>query len=136
MATKTEERRATRSILFPAIAIAVAAIVLIAVALAIWGEGDPSEGGIVGGADIETRPTGAGTLPDGSVDENVEGMRNQTSTGDFVDQTTATDDRPEILDADNGPDPAPSVEELETERTPAELPPSVEEEPETGTTGN
>ena len=63
--------------------------------------------------DLDERPTGAGSFPDGAVDENIEGLRNETDTEDFIDNSGAGDLRPEILDPYEGPPPATSVEELD-----------------------
>ena len=63
--------------------------------------------------DLDERPTGAGSFPDGAADENIEGLGNETDTDDFIDTSGASDLRPEILDPDQGPPPATSVEELD-----------------------
>jgi len=94
--------------------IAVVAIVVVAL-IAVWifffADQDPP--GSEMPEDVGARPTGAGSLPDDAVDERIEGLENQTTTDDFIDQSGASDTRPAILDPGNGPDPAASVEELD-----------------------
>src|SRR6056297_336935 len=94
--------------------IAVVAIVVVAL-IAVWifffADQDPP--GSEMPEDVGARPTGAGSLPDDAIDERIEGLENQTTTDDFIDQSGASDTRPAILDPGNGPDPAASVEELD-----------------------
>jgi hypothetical protein len=92
------------------ILLALAVIAVIAVYIAFLGGESPTE---LPPERLDERPTGAGSLPDGPVDENIEGLGNETSTGDFIDSSGASDLRPEILDAGEGPPPATSVEELD-----------------------
>ncbi len=92
------------------ILLALAVIALIA-GYIVFIEGDaPTE---LPPADLDERPTGAGSFPDGAVDENIEGLGNETDTDDFIDNSGAGDLRPEILDPSEGPPPATSVEELD-----------------------
>jgi len=62
--------------------------------------------------DLEARPTGAGSLPDGAADERIEGLGNETATDDFIDDSSQGDLRPEILDPNAGPGPVTDVEDL------------------------
>lgn len=62
--------------------------------------------------EVAQRPTGAGTNPDGAVDEATEGLLNETATDDFVESTAATD--PETVPNDgDGPDPVTSATEVD-----------------------
>ena len=61
---------------------------------------------------LDALPTGAGSLPDGAVDEQREGMRNETAAEDFIDDSSQGDLRPEILDPNSGPGPVTDVEDL------------------------
>jgi hypothetical protein len=91
--------------------LAVAVILVIAVYIGFIADQDPP--GSEMPEDVGARPAGAGTNPDGVVDERLEGMSNETSTEDFIDNSQASDSRPAILDADEGPDPATSIEDLD-----------------------
>jgi hypothetical protein len=63
--------------------------------------------------DLDARPTGAGSLPDGAVDEQREGLRNETAPDDFINDSSQGDLRPEILDPESGPGPVTDVEDLD-----------------------
>jgi hypothetical protein len=103
-------RGAMRFFAIPLI-LAVAAVLLIAVYIGFIADRDPP--GSQMPEDVGARPAGAGTNPDGVVDERLEGMSNETSTEDLIDGSQASDNRPAILDAGEGPGPATSIEELE-----------------------
>lgn len=67
-----------------------------------------------GAAGVEQRLSGAGTNPDGVVDEKQEGLFNQTDTDDFIDNSAATDTTSPLLETpEAGPDPATSARDLE-----------------------
>lgn len=91
--------------------VAVIVVALIAVWIFFFADQDPEGSDIP--EDVGARPTGAGSLPDGAVDERIEGLGNETSTDDFIDQSGASDNRPAILDPTEGPDPAPGIDELD-----------------------
>lgn len=91
------------------IILAVAVIVLIGIYMAFLRGTPPTA---VPPEDLDQRPTGAGTLPEGDVGQQFEGP-NGTETGDFLDSTGATDLRPEILDPTDEPPAATSIEELD-----------------------
>jgi hypothetical protein len=103
-------RGAMRFFTIPLI-LAVAVVLLIAVYIGFLADRDPP--GSQMPEDVGARPAGAGTNPDGVVDQRLEGMSNETSTEDFIDNSQASDNRPAILDAGEGPDPATSVEDLD-----------------------
>ena len=88
----------------------MAVIVAIAVYIFLI-EGEPPTA--VSPDDLEARPTGAGSLPDGAADERIEGLRNETATDDFIDDSSQGDLRPEILDPTGGPGPVTDVEDLD-----------------------
>lgn len=70
---------------------------------------------------VDARPTGAGSKPDGAVDELREGLLNETSTDTFIDQSASSDTVPPLLELeDRAPSPETSVMNLER------LPESVE----------
>lgn len=98
-------RAAARSLGRPLI-VAVAVVLLIAAY--IFFQGPPP----TAVPDLDALPTGAGSLPDGAVDEQREGMRNETAADDFIDDSSQGDLRPEILDPDTGPGPVTDVEDL------------------------
>jgi hypothetical protein len=86
--------------------VAVIAIAGVAAFIALTGADD----------EITERPTGAGTVPDGAVDEFQEGLRNETATDDFIDQSATGDagSVPPLLETEgNGPDPVTSAEDLD-----------------------
>ena len=91
--------------------LALGVFLLIAVYIGFIADRDPP--GSEMPEDVGARPAGAGTNPDGVVDERLEGMSNDTATEDLIDNSQASDSRPAILDAGEGPDPATSIEELE-----------------------
>jgi len=91
--------------------VAVIVVALIAVWIFFFADQDPAGSDMP--EDVGARPPGAGSAPDGAVDERIEGLGNETSTDDFIDQSGASDSRPAILDPSEGPDPATSLEELD-----------------------
>jgi len=62
---------------------------------------------------LTQEPTGAGTKPDGVVDQPEEGLRNTTQTDTYIDSSAASDAVSPLLDVeDAGPEPASSAEGL------------------------
>lgn len=71
--------------------VTVAALTVIAIALFFVLSGDDTPEAVPEAAiEGEQRPTGAGTKPDGVADEAAEGLDNQTSTEDFIDNSAAS----------------------------------------------
>jgi hypothetical protein len=62
---------------------------------------------------LDARPTGAGSLPDGAADERIEGLQNETTADDFINDSSQGDLRPEILDPNTGPGPVSDVDDLD-----------------------
>lgn len=57
------------------------------------------------GMDVDARADGAGTYPDGVADEFREGMGNETSADDFIDNSASTDALSPLLEAEDGTPP-------------------------------
>ena len=89
----------------------LAVIVIALIAGYIFLQGEPPTG--VTSDDLDARPTGAGSLPDGAADERIEGLENETTADDFIDDSSQGDLRPEILDPNSGPGPVTDVDELD-----------------------
>lgn len=99
----------------PMIGATVAVITAAIIAMLLFlSEGEtPTEAETVQDATDVEEPTGAGTNPDGVADEETEGLNNETSTDDFVDQSEAGDTTPAIVEPDDGPDPQTDATGLE-----------------------
>jgi hypothetical protein len=109
MARKNEAGpRAAATFLGRPLIIALAVILVIA-GYILFIEGEPP----TAVPDLDPLPTGAGSLPDGAADEQREGLRNETATDDFINDSSQGDLRPEILDPDTGPGPVTDVEDLD-----------------------
>jgi hypothetical protein len=80
--------------------VAVAVVIVIAIYISVIRPEPPTAV-----EDLDALPTGAGSLPDGPVDEQRGGLRNETAPDDFIDDSSQGDLRPEILDPTS--DPAP-----------------------------
>ena len=100
--------RAAATFLGRPLIIAVAVILLIA-GYIFCVEGEPP----TAVPELDALPTGAGSLPDGAADEQREGLRNETTTDDFINDSSQGDLRPEILDPNTGPGPVTDVEDLD-----------------------
>lgn len=123
MASRTDESRRPTQRIVPALVVAGAALVLIVLAIAFWGGGDSTPE--ITDGEVSERPPGAGTRPDGAIDETTEGLQNETATEDFLDQTEATNTEPALMERGDGPPAATSVEELDVP-APADLPDGVD----------
>lgn len=94
-----------------------AAVVLLAIAgfvIYVIVSDDPVTGTLIDSPVEDTRPVGAGTFPDGEADEFNEGLRNETTRDDFIEETAPTEAFPNpLLDPSLGDRPtAPSIEDL------------------------
>jgi hypothetical protein len=94
--------------------VAVAVVIVIAIYISVIRPEPPTAV-----EDLDALPTGAGSLPDGPVDEQRGGLRNETAPDDFIDDSSQGDLRPEILDPERrtrprdrcrGPRPARTVQ--------------------------
>ena len=116
MATKHEETRHTGggTFLRPLGLSAAAVVVIVAIAV-LWSDrsGAPKTAGAEADQQVEQRPTGAGTNPDGVADETVEGLANETATDDFVDSSAAADADVNIVEPEGGPEPETSASDVD-----------------------
>jgi len=66
------------------------------------------------GVDVDARSGAAGTYPDGVADEFREGMGNETSTEDFIDNSASTDGLSPLLESkDRTPPPKTDAANIE-----------------------
>jgi len=116
---KDDGPRAAAAFLARPFVLAVAVVLVLAAVLYVTGGDRRSD---VIPQDTGTRPTGSGTLPGGAADAEIEGMESGTSPGDIIDNSSRSDNRPNILEAGEGPPPAATVDELDL---PEQVDPSV-----------
>jgi hypothetical protein len=108
---------------FLAIPFGVAIAVLLAIGVYIFVIRDGDQPTAADSGELDARPMDSATLPEGSAGD-TESTGNETGSDGIVGDSGATDLRPIILDADDGPPPAATVEELEI---PDRIDPSVVE---------
>jgi hypothetical protein len=108
-------RHGQPSLVVPLSSVALATGVVLAIALSMTADdADRAFSAAAQSDDYNQLPTGAGSQADGVIDEPREGLFNDTSTGDLIDQSAASDLLPPLLERDNqGVNPASSVEDLE-----------------------
>jgi hypothetical protein len=108
-------RQGQPSLVVPLAFIAVATAAVLATALSITADNaERASSAAAQVDDYNQLPTGAGSQADGVVDEPREGLFNDTSTDDLIDQSAASDLLPPLLERDDqGVNPASSVEGLE-----------------------
>lgn len=88
----------------------ITAGVVVLVAITIIVTDPPSRTGMY----VDARPDGAGSYPDGVADEFREGMRNETSTDDFIDNSAYTDSLSPLLESeDTTPPPETDAADIE-----------------------
>lgn len=93
--------------------LAVGVVIVLAISFLMTDETPVSATDPAGDIAQDQRPTGAGTNPDGAIDETTEGLTNQTAADDLIDSTAATDPNPLEESVGSATNPATSAEGLE-----------------------
>src|SRR6056297_1803936 len=92
--------------------LAAAAVVLIAGG--IWlTSSDPNSKVVNEDIEATQRPTGAGTNPDGVIDERMEGLTNTTETEQFIDRSTTAGVSQQSRAVTDGPGPETNARNVE-----------------------
>ena len=107
------ETKSGRSPLFFAGIIAAGVIAVIVIVALVTGNEPVASTSPAADTVVEQEPTGAGTNPDGVVDEAEEGLLNETTTDDFVDSSAASEPQGIVEPDAVGPEPQSSAEGLE-----------------------
>jgi hypothetical protein len=110
---RTEKEDGTQGVAaFLARPFLIAVVVFLLVAGFVYISGDDGSTEIP--EDAGARPSGAGTAPQGAADTQPEGLDGGTSAEDIIDNTSRSDNRPNILDAGEGPPPATSGDQTDS----------------------
>ncbi|MBJ3761383.1 hypothetical protein ILP92_01275 [Maribius pontilimi] len=90
------------NILGPLFIVAALVVAALAITFTLSSEEIPNEATIIADDDVEARPTGAGTRPEGEADETMEGITDQLD--DVTPAAPGEDSVPPAEMADDGPD--------------------------------